>query len=83
MTKTKYEVHRSGRLIACYVTTTKNSEEMLQRIRDMHHRDCDDVFFPSGFKIIRVIGKERTTIYTPKLKHFWDNKESVDVCELV
>lgn len=75
MTKAKYEVHRNGRLVACYVTTTKNSEEMLQRIRDMHHRVTDDIIVPSGFKIIRIIGNERTTIYTPKHKHFWDSKE--------
>jgi hypothetical protein len=72
MTKTKYEVHRSGRFIVSYVTTTKNCEEMLQLIRKTHHRDCDDVFVPSGFKIIRVIGNERTIIYTPKNREFWD-----------
>ena len=75
MTKAKYEVHRNGRLVITYVTTTKNSEEMLQLIREQHHRITDDIIVPSGFKIIRVIGNERTTIYTPKMKSFWNERE--------
>jgi len=77
MTKTIYEVHRNGRMIIKYVTTTKNCETMLREIINLHHRITDDVYQPSGFKVIRVIGKERTTIYTPKLRHYWNTKELV------
>jgi len=75
MTKTLYEVHRNGNLVVKYVTTTKNCEEMLQGIIELHHRQTDDVFVASGFKVVRIIGKERKVIYTPKLRKFWQSKE--------
>jgi hypothetical protein len=80
MTKTLYEVHRNGRIVVKYVTHTKNCEEMLREIIQLHHRQTDDVFQPSGFKVIRVIGKERTTIYTPKLREFW-KKPKLDLVD--
>jgi hypothetical protein len=75
MTKTLYEVHRNGRLVVKYVTHTRNCEEMLKGIIELHHRVTDDVFIASGFKVVRIIGKERTVIYTPKLRNFWQSKE--------
>lgn len=77
MTKTLYEVHRNGRMVIKYATTTKNCEYMLQEIIRLHHRVTDDVYHPSGFKIIRIVNGERTTIYTPKLRHFWNKEEKV------
>lgn len=75
MTKTLYEVHRNGRIVVKYVTHTKNCEEMLQEIIQQHHRAKDDIFVPSGFKVVRIIGNERKVIYTPKLREFWKSKE--------
>jgi len=78
MTKTLYEVHRNGNLIVKYVTHTKNCEVMLREIIDLHHRQNDDVFYPSNLRVVRVIGKERKVIYTPKLREFWITKQEFE-----
>lgn len=75
MTKTIYEVHRNGRVVIKYATTKINCEVMLKEIINLHHRVTDDVFHPSGFKVVRIINGEKSVIYTPKLRHFWTNEE--------
>jgi hypothetical protein len=50
---------------------------MLKEIIAMHHRDTDDVYVPSGFKVVRVIGKEKKVIYTPKNKVFWNTEHDI------
>jgi hypothetical protein len=72
MTRTLYKVHRNGRIVVKYITTKHNCEVMLKEIIEMHHRVTDDVYVPSGFKVIRVIGKEKKVIYTPKNRAFWN-----------
>lgn len=74
MTKTIYEVHRNGRIVIKYATSINNCEYMLKQIIDLHHRATDDVYHPSGFKIVRIVNGEREVIYTPKLRHFWYSK---------
>jgi len=77
MTKTLYEVHKRGKLIYNYVTTKHNCEVMLKEIISMHHRDTDEAYSPSGFKVVRVIGKEKKVIYTPKNRIFWNTEYDI------
>jgi hypothetical protein len=71
MTKTTYEVYRHGRLIAKYISETRNCEHMLREILRLHYREwSDNVFESSVFKVVRKMGNERTIIYTPKEKDF-------------
>lgn len=73
MTKTKYEVRKYGKIIASYVTTTRNCEDMLRILKEKYHLKLDDIFYDSMFTIYRIIDRERTIIYTAKQREFWDN----------
>jgi hypothetical protein len=71
MTKTTYEVYRHGKLIAKYISETRNCEYMLKEIIALHYRAwIDDLIVSSSFKVVRKIGNEKTVIYTPKDKDF-------------
>ena len=71
MTKTSYEVYRHGKLIAKYISETRNCEHMLKQILALHRRPwIDEANIPSVFKVIRIVGNERTIIYTLKDKNF-------------
>lgn len=71
MKKAKYEVHRNKTISAIYVTQTRNAEDMLQEIRKMHEKfdEWGNTYF---YKIYQVVEGERTLIYTPKTRKFWD-----------
>lgn len=63
MTKSKYKVFISNYLIKTYVTTTRNSEDMINQIlKQFGWNEC--------IKIIRVTEGEQKVIYrkTPKNK---------------
>lgn len=63
MEKTKYEVHIRYKLCYTYITTTRNCEDMLNQIRQMHEPIDDEV----GFKVFRESpGCKKVLIYANK-----------------
>lgn len=61
MEKAKYRIYVMYSLIRVYVTTTRNCEDMISQIREMHESPLQD-----SFKITRqVIGdSEEKVVYT-------------------
>jgi hypothetical protein len=71
MKKTKYEVYKNHGLCAVYVTEKHNAEVMLQNIRKQHET-FDEFGEPRYFRIVQVIDGKSQTIYTPKMRKFWE-----------
>jgi hypothetical protein len=72
MTKTKYEVHSQCGITVTYVTQTRNAEDMITRIVDMHQR-FDEFGKPTYLKVVQVINGVSKIIYTPKMYKFFTN----------
>lgn len=70
MRRAKYEVYKSNRLAAVYVTEKKNAEYMLQQIRSIHEK-YNSEGKPYFYKVFQVIEGERKLIYTPRMRNFW------------
>lgn len=71
MTKTKYEVYRHNSITAVYVTTTRNCEDMIQRIREQHELKFNSIY-PNKIRIVRIVNGERKVVYTIFNKNFWE-----------
>lgn len=63
MTKTKYIVYRQVSVSAMYVTTQRNCEDMIQKIRELHEFPSNSIY-PDKIKIVRIINGERKVVYT-------------------
>jgi hypothetical protein len=64
MEKAKYRVYIMYQMARVYVTTTRNKEDMIAQIREMHESSIHDYF-----KITRQIsGDKEETVYTKKGK---------------
>ncbi len=74
MEKTKYRVYINCNMCYTYVTTTRNCEDMIFQIREMHERNTLNY---ATFKISRQIsdGKE-ITVYSSKTDRKSNNWES-------
>lgn len=73
MTKTKYEVYRNhGDLSMIYVTTTRNCEDMIKQIRQIHE-PITTGFNTNKLRIFRIFEGKKELVYTPKDSKFWGN----------
>lgn len=62
MTKTIYKVYIQNRVSITYATTTRNCEDMIKQILDMHYMDG------RYMKIIMICNGETKTIFTTNYK---------------
>jgi len=68
MTKTIYKVYIQNRVSMVYVTSTRNCEDMIKQILDMHYLEG------SYMKIIMICNGETKTVFTSNNKDikFWN-----------
>lgn len=67
MEKAKYRVYINYKVSYTYVTTTRNTEDMISQIRKMHEHSIHDYYY--YFKITRETNGEEKEVYVNKGKN--------------
>lgn len=62
--KAKYELRVDNNVIYSFVTTAKSEEECIEILREK--AKCHFTCYSRGFKICKIVGKEKEVIYKEK-----------------